>query len=146
MNELPIVPLSASSGEKRNLEVDEEMQQKKQCTSGRDDQLLSLRPPLLDDHDEVLWYELLDLGESVIEEWNDENEDHQVVTTEQLIRGVARRGNERGANVHEKSFEAKDTEWKKLDEKGAVRILTRDSAEKAKTQFSNRVSFQVVLS
>ena len=30
---------------------------------------------------------------------------------------------------------AKDTEWKKLDENGAVRILTGDSAEKAKIQF-----------
>ena len=69
-----------------------------------------------------------------IEEGNGENDDHQDVTTEQLVQGVARKGNERGASVHEKSliWEAKDTEWKKLEEKGAVRILTGDSAEKAR--------------
>ena len=63
---------SASPGEKRNLEVDEEMQQKKQCISDRDESLLSLRPPLPDDQDEILWCELLDRGENVIEEWNGE--------------------------------------------------------------------------
>ena len=84
--------------------------------------------------------ELLDLGDSVIEEWNDENEDHQEVTTEQLIQGVARKGNERGVSVHEKSliWAAKDTECRKLEERGAVRILVGDSAEKAGAQFSNR--------
>ena len=42
--------------------------------------------------------------------------------------------------MHEKPliWAAKDTEWKKLEEKGAVYILTGDSAEKAKAQFSNR--------
>ena len=51
-----------------------------------------------------------------------------------LVQGVARKRNERGANVHEKSltWAAKDTEWKKLEEKGAVRILTGDSAVKAR--------------
>ena len=60
---------------------------------------------------------------------------------EQLVQRAARKGNERGANVHEKSliWAAKDTEWKKLEEKGAVRILSGDSAEKAKTQFANRL-------
>ena len=70
VNELPITPWSASSGEKRNLEVDEEMQPKKQCTSGRDEQLLSLRPPLPDDHDEILWCKLLDLGDSTSQQNN----------------------------------------------------------------------------
>ena len=39
------------------------------------------------------------------------------------------KGNERGANVHEKSliWAAKDTEWKKLEEKGVGRILTGES-------------------
>ena len=37
----------------------------------------------------------------VIEEWNGENDDHQDVTKEHLVQGVARQGNERGANVHE---------------------------------------------
>ena len=32
----------------------------------------------------------------------------------------------------------KDTKWKKLEEKGAVRILTGASAEKAKAQFGDR--------
>ena len=97
-------------------------------------------PPLPDDQEQILWCELLDLGESVTEDWNGENDDYEEVTTEQLIQGVARKENERGANVHEKSpiWAAKDTEWKKLDEKETVRILTGDSAEKTKVQFSNR--------
>ena len=42
--------------------------------------------------------------------------------------------------MHEKSliWAAKDAEWKKLEEKGAVRILTGESAEKVKVQFANR--------
>ena len=42
--------------------------------------------------------------------------------------------------MHDKSliWAAKDTEWKKLEEKGAVRILARASAEKAKAQFGAR--------
>ena len=68
------------------------------------------------------------------------NDDHQDVATEKLVQGVARKGNERGANVHEKSliWAATDTDWKKLEEKGAVRILSGDSAEKAKNQFADR--------
>ena len=68
------------------------------------------------------------------------DDDHQDVATELLVQGVARKGNERGTNVHEKSFiwPTKDTEWKKLEEKGAVRILSGDNAEKAKTQFADR--------
>ena len=116
------------------------MQPKKQCISERDEQLLAIRPPLSDENDEILWCELLDRGESVIEEWNGVGDDHQDVATKQLVQGVAGKGNERGANVHEKSmiWAAKDTEWKKLEEKGAVCILSGDSAEKAKTQFANR--------
>ena len=95
---------------------------------------------LSDENDEISWCEWLDSGESVIEEWNGVDDDHPDVTTEQLVQGDARKGNERGANVNEKSlvWAAKDTEWKKLEEKGAVRILSGDSAEKAKTQFVNR--------
>ena len=80
---------------------------------------LSFWPPLPGDQDEILWRELLDRGESVIEEWNGEGDDHQDVTTEQLVQGVARIGNEQGAKVHEKSliWAAKDTEWKTLEEK-----------------------------
>ena len=74
------------------------MQQKKQCISERDEQLLSLWPPLPDDQDEILWCELLDRVESVIEE----RKRGQDVTTEQVVQGVVRIGNERGANVHEK--------------------------------------------
>ena len=70
------------------------------------------------------------------------------MTTEQLLQGARRKrkGNENGSNVHEKSliWAAKDTEWKKLEEKGAVRILTGASAEKAKAQFGDRL-FRVVL-
>ena len=123
-NGLSIVPWSAFSGEKRNLEVDEGKQQKKPCTSGRDEQLFSLPPPLLDDQDEILWCGFID--DNVIEEWRDKSEGHHGATTEQLVQGVAKKGKERGANVHEKSliWAAKDTEWKKLEEKGAVRQLT----------------------
>ena len=66
----------------------------------------------------------------------------QEVTTEQLLQGAARKrkGNEKGSNLHEKSliWAAKDTEWKKLEEKGAVRMLTGASAEKAKAHFVDR--------
>ena len=48
--------------------------------------------------------ELLDRGVTVIEEWNGVNDDRQDVTTEQLVQGVARKGNERGADEHEKSL------------------------------------------
>ena len=51
-----------------------------------------------------------------------------------------RTGNKKGSNVHEKSLirAAKEAEWKKLEEKGAVRILTRATAEKTKAQFGDR--------
>ena len=98
VSELPIVPWSASSEEKRNLEVDEETQPEKQCISEPDEQFYR--------------------GESV-EEWNGVNDDHQDVATEQLVQDVARNGNERGVNVYEKSliWAARDTERKKLEEK-----------------------------
>ena len=64
----------------RNLEVDDEMQSKKQCISESDEQLL-------DENDQILWCELLDRGESVIEEWNGVDDDHQDVATEQLGSG-----------------------------------------------------------
>ena len=74
----------------------------------------------------------------VLAEWTAEIGGHQEVTTEQLLQGAARKknGNEKGSNMHEKSliWAAKDTEWKKLEEKGAVRILTGASAEKEKAQ------------
>ena len=56
------------------------------------------------------------------------------------VKCWTRKGNERGANVYEKSLfcAAKDTEWKKLEEKGAVRIFSGDNAEKAKTQCGDR--------
>ena len=76
------------------LKCDEEMQTKKQYISERDEQLLAIRPTLSDDHDEILWCELLDRGESVIEEWNGVTDDHHDVATEQLVPGVAREGNE----------------------------------------------------
>ena len=57
-----------------------------------------------------------------------------------MVQRAVRKRNERGANVCEKSliWAAKDTEWKKLEEKGAVRILSGHSVEKAKTQFGDR--------
>ena len=94
VNESSIVPWSASSGEKGSLQVDEGKQQKKQCISGRDEQLLSLQPPLLDDKDEILGCQLMNPDESVIEERSDESEDHNRATTEQLAQGVAKKGNE----------------------------------------------------
>ena len=135
---MSVVPWSVPSGEKRNLEVDEEMPSKKQCISERES-------PLLEENDEILWCERLDSEE----ELNDENEaddDHEVAEMEQLVQRAARKGNERGAKVYEKLliWAAKDTEWRKLEEKGAVRILSGDSAEKAKSQFGDRF-FQVVM-
>ena len=129
--ELSIVPWSAPSGEQRNLEVDEEMQSKKQCISERES-------PMLEENDEILWCERLDSEEELNDE-NEANDDHEVAEMEQMVQRAARKGNERGANVYEKSLIwAADIEWKKLYEKGAVRILSGDSAEKAKTQFGDR--------
>ena len=129
--ELSIVPWSAPSGEQRNLEVDEEMQSKKQCISERES-------PMLEENDEILWCERLDSEEELNDE-NEANDDHEVAEMEQMVQRAARKGNERRANVYEKSLIwAADIEWKKLYEKGAVRILSGDSAEKAKTQFGDR--------
>ena len=48
------------------------------------------------------------------------------MTTEQLLQGTAKKGNEKGSNVHEISliWAAKDTEWKKVEENGAVDIFS----------------------
>ena len=104
---------------------------------------LSLLFPLPDDGDEILWCELVEHDNEVLAEWTAEIGGLQEVTTEQLLQGATRKrkGNEKGSNVHEKSliWAAKDTEWKKLNEKGTVRILTGASAEKAKKdQFGDR--------
>ena len=137
---LAVVPWSDPSGVKRSLDVDDEEQQKKQCTGERSEQGLSLPPPLPDDGDEILWCELVEHDNEILAEWTAEIEGPQEVTTEQLLQGAAKKGNEKGSNVLEKSliWAAKDTEWKKLEEKGAVRILSGASAEKAKAQFGDR--------
>ena len=84
-DQLSIVPWSASSGKRRNLDVDEEMPLKKQCISER-------KSPMLEENDQILWCEML------------------------------------------------DTEWKKFEETEAVRILSGNSAGKAKTQFGDRLA------
>ena len=101
---------------------------------------MSLPPPLQDEDGEILWGELVDHDGKFIEEWEDKLEGPQDVTTEQLIQGGANKGNKKGSNAHEKSLigAAKDTEWKKLEEKRAVRILTGASSERAKSQFVNK--------
>ena len=117
-------------------------QQKKQCTGERSELRLSLPPPLPDDGDEILWCELVEHDTEVLAEWTAHIGGLQEVTTEQLWQEATRKRkeNEKGSNVHEKSliWAAKDTEWKKLEEKGAVRILTGASAGKAKAQFGDR--------
>ena len=57
-----------------------------------------------------------------------------------LVAKSCQKGNEKGSHVHEKSliWAAKDTEWKKLEEKGAVRILSGASAEKAEAHLGDR--------
>ena len=72
-----------SSGEKRNLEVDEEMQSKKQCISER-------KFPLLEENDEILWCEMLDRKEELNDE-NEVNDDHEVAEMEQLVQRAARK-------------------------------------------------------
>ena len=140
VDEMALVPWSGPSGEKRSLGVDDGEHQKKQCIGERSEQQLSLPPPLPDDGDEILWCELVENESEVLADWTAEIEDLQEVTTEQLVQGAAKKGNEKGSNVHEKSliWAAKDTEWKKLVGKGAVRILSGVSAEKAKAQFGDR--------
>ena len=75
----------------------------------------------------------------VLAEWTAEIGGLQEVTTKQLLQGAARKkkGNEKGSNAHEKSL-IWASEWKKLEEKGAVRILKGASAEKAKAHFGDR--------
>ena len=142
VEEVAVIPWSGPSGEKRTLDVDDEEQQKKQCTGERSELRLSLPPPLPDDGDEILWCELVEHDNEVLAKWTAEIGELQEVTTEQLLQQATRKrkGNEKGSNVHEKSliWAAKDTEWKKLEEKGAVRILTGANAEKAKAQFGDR--------
>ena len=87
--------MAAPQGEKRNLEVDEEMQSKKLRISERES-------PLSEENDEI-WCEMLDSDEKVIVE-NEMNDDHEVVEMEQLVQRAAGKGNARGANVHEKSL------------------------------------------
>ena len=53
VEELAVIPWSGLSGEKRSLDVDDEKQQKKQCTGERCELRLSLPPPLPDDGDEI---------------------------------------------------------------------------------------------
>ena len=115
-----MIPWSGPSGEKRSLDVDDEEQQKKQYTGKRSEQRLSLPPPLPDDGDEILWCELVEHDNEILAEWTAEIGGLQEVTTEQLLQGAAKQGNEKGPNVHEKSLvrAAKDTKWKKLEEKG----------------------------
>ena len=131
-----MVPWSGPSGEKRSLDVDDEEQQRKQCTGERSELRLSLPPPLPDDGDEILWCELVEHDNEILAEWTAEIGGLQEETTEQLLQGAAKEGNEKGSNAHEKSliWAAKDTEWKKLEEKGAVRILFGANAKKAKAQ------------
>ena len=58
------------------------------------------------------------------------------MTTEQLLQGATRKrkGNEKGSNVHEKSliWAAKDTEWKKLEEKGCCSHSDRSKCRESK--------------
>ena len=63
---------------------------------------------------------------------------HQDVTTEQLFRDLPEKETNEEQMCTKKILDL--GRWKKLDEKGAVHILTGDSAEKAKAQFANRFS------
>ena len=142
VEELAVIPWSGPSVEKRSLDVDDEEQQKKQCTGERSEMRLSSPPPSPDDGDEILWCELVEHDKEVLAERTAEIGGLQEVTTEQLLQGATRqrKGNEKASNAHEKSliWATKDTEWKKLEEEGAVRILTGASREKAKAQFGDR--------
>ena len=129
MEELAVILWSGLSGEKRSLDV----QQKKQCIGERSELRLSLLPPLPDGGDEILWCELVEHDNEVLAEWNAQKNCCKELQEKE-------KGMKKGSNVHEKSliWAAKDTEWKKLEEKGAVRILTGASAERAKAQFGDR--------
>ena len=125
--ELAVVRWSAPSGEKRSLDVDDDEQQKKQCTGERVNSVCLC----------LLHCQTMD---EILAEWPAKIGGLQEVTTEQLLQGAAKKGNEKGSNGHGKSliWAARDTEWKKLEEKGAVRITPGASAEKAKAQFGCR--------
>ena len=92
--ELAVVPWSGPSGEKRSLDVDDEEQQKKQCTGERSEQRLSLPPPWPDDGDEILWCELVEHDNEILAEWTAEIGGLQEVTTEQLLQGAAKKKKE----------------------------------------------------
>ena len=84
------VPLVRNS----SLDVDDEEQQKKQCTGERSEQRLSPSPPLPDDGDEILWCELVEHDNEILAEWTAKIGGLQEVTTEQLLQGAARRKGE----------------------------------------------------
>ena len=86
-----MIPWSGPSGEKRSLDVDDEEQQKKQCTGERSELRLSLLPPLPDDGDEILWCELVEHDNEVLAGWTAEIGELQEVTTEQLLQGATRK-------------------------------------------------------
>ena len=136
VEELAGIPWSGLSGEKRSLDVDDEEQQKKQCTGERSElrcQTMAMR---------FCGANLWSMTMKFLRNGTADIGGLQEVTTEHLLQGATRKreGNEKGSNVHEKSliWAAMDTEWKKLEEKGAVRILTGASAEKAKAHFGDR--------
>ena len=54
------------------MDVDDEEQQKKQCTRERSELRLSLPSPLPDDGDEILWCELVEHDNEVLAEWTAE--------------------------------------------------------------------------
>ena len=83
--ELAVVPWSDP------LDVDDEEQQKKQCTVERSEQRLSLPPPLPYDGDEVLWCELVEHDTEILAEWTADVGGLQEVTTEQLLQGAKKR-------------------------------------------------------
>ena len=126
-------------GEKRSLDVDDEEQQKKQCTCERSELHLSLPPPLPDDGDEILWCEHVEHDNEVLSERTAEIGGLQEVTTEPLLQGATRKrkGNEKGSNAHEKSliWAAKDTEWKTLEEKGCCSHSDRSKCRESKGTF-----------
>ena len=92
VEELTVIPWSGLFGKKRSLDVDDEEQQKKQCTGERSEMRLSLPPPPLpDDGDEILWCELVEHDNEVLAEWTAETGWLQEVTTEQLLQGATRK-------------------------------------------------------
>ena len=142
------VPWSGSSGEKRSLES---MTKKNKSNSALLREVNFVCLCLLRCQTMVMRFcgaNLWSMTMKFLRNWTAEIGELQEVTTEQLLQGARRKrkGSDKGSNVHEKSliWAAKDTEWKKLQENEAVRILTGASAEKAKAQFGDRL-FQVFL-